>query len=131
MPESEIRPKRDVLDSSKEAQKADRRGSLLVSLPKWILAAVIAWQIRLSIEALVGENAVPSLLIRFWRQTSIWEVASWAAGILGLVFGLYSRHLLKRQVVRDLSRLSDIEKRLDALADMPDISNTSTDRSAS
>ncbi len=130
MPESEIKPKRDTLDLSKEMKKADMRGSLIVSLPKWILAAVIAWQIRLSVEALVGDHAVPSLLIRFWRQVSIWEVACWGAGMLGLAFGFYSWHLLKSQAVRDLSRLTDIENRLDALAAMPGISHTSTDRSA-
>ena len=116
MSDSEIRPENDAQGSSVEIQKADRKGALLVSLPKWILAAVIAWQIRLSIEVLVGEHAMPSLLTRFWRQASIWEVASWSAGMLGLIFGLYSRHLLKRQVVRDLSRLSNIERRLDTPA---------------
>ncbi len=131
MSDSEIRPEHNVLDSSTLLQKADRMGALLVSLPKWIVAGVIAWQIRLSIEALVGEHAIPSLLVRFWRQASIWEVASWGAGMLGLIFGLYSRHLLKRQVVRDFSRLSDIEKRLDALADVPGIPAPAPDRSAS
>ena len=117
MSDSETRPELEELDSATEVQKADRRGALLVSLPKWIIAGVIAWQIRLSIEVLVGEHAMPSLLIRFWRQASIWEVVSWGAGMLGLIFGLYSRHLLKRQAVRDLSRLSDIEKRLNTPAD--------------
>ncbi len=121
MSDSEIRPEHDASDSSTELQKADRKGELLVSLPKWILAGVIAWQIRLSIEALVGEHAIPSLLTRFWRQASIWEVVSWGAGMLGLIFGLYSRHLLKRQLVRDLSRLSAIENRLDNLKSMPEI----------
>jgi len=131
MSDSEIRPERDTLDSSTELQKADRKGALLVSLPKWILAAVIAWQIRLSIEALVGEHAVPSLLTRFWRQASIWEVVTWGAGMLGLIFGLYSRHLLKRQLVRDLSRLSAIENRLDTLKSAPGIPNAAADRSTS
>jgi hypothetical protein len=129
MSDSEIRPEHSALDSSPEFQKADRKGALLVSLPKWILAAVIAWQIRLSIEALVGEHAIPSLLTRFWRQASIWEVVTWGAGILGLIFGLYSRHLLKRQLVRDLSRLSAIENRLDTLKSPPGIPNTAADRS--
>lgn len=131
MPDSEIKPDYAALDLSTEIQKADRKGTLLVSLPKWILAVVIAWQIRLSIEALVGEHAIPSLLIRFWRQASIWEVASWGAGMLGLIFGFYSRHLLKRQVVRDLSRLSVIEKRLDAIAEIPGGPTAAPDRSAS
>jgi hypothetical protein len=98
-------------------QKADRLGAFFVSLPKWAALAVIAWQIRLSIEALAGQYAFPSLLTRFWRQASVWEVVCWGAGMLGLLFGFYSRHLLSRQVVRDLSRMDSIEKRLDALAD--------------
>lgn len=131
MPDSEIKPDYAALDLTTEIQKADRKGALLVSLPKWILAVVIAWQIRLSIEVLVGEHAMPSLLVRFWRQASIWEVGSWGAGMLGLAFGLYSRHLLKRQVVRDLSRLAAIEKRLDAAVEVPGGPTSAPDRSAS
>jgi hypothetical protein len=111
MAESEI--------SSDKIRKADRKGAILVSLPKWIAWAVIAWQIRLSIETLAGENAFPSLLTRFWRQASIWEVVCWSAGLLGLMLGLYCRHLLHRQVTRDLSRLNAIEKRLEALTYVP------------
>jgi len=99
-----------------EIQKADRKGSLLVSLPKWIAWVIIAWQIRLSIEALTGKYAFPSLLTRFWRQASVWEVACWGAGLLGLMLGLHSRYLFHKQVTRDLSRMKSIENRLDAVA---------------
>ena len=102
------------LDFSAGIQKADRMGVLLVSLPKWIAFAVIAWQIRLSIETLVGKYAFPSLLTRFWRQASVWEVVCWAAGLLGLLLGLYSRHLLSRQAARDLARMDSLERMLDA-----------------
>ncbi len=102
------------LDFSAGIQKADRMGALLVSLPKWVAVAVIAWQIRLSIETLVGQYAFPSLLTRFWRQASLWEVVCWAAGLLGLLLGLYSRHLLSRQAARDLARMDSLERMLDA-----------------
>jgi hypothetical protein len=129
MPDSEIRQEDGALDYSATVQKADRMGAFVVSLPKWIAWAVIAWQIRLSIEALVGKYAFPSLLTRFWRQASIWEVVCWGAGMLGLLFGLYSRHLLSRQVARNLSRMNSIEKRLDALADVSGILSAGGDRS--
>ena len=116
MPDPEVTEDNTALDFSTRIHKADRAGALLVSLPKWIAWAVIAWQIRLSIEGLVGEHAIPSLLIRFYRQASIWEVGCWSAGVLGLIFGLYSRHLVKRQLDRDASRIESIEKRLDSLA---------------
>ena len=104
------------LEFSAGVQKADRLGAFLISLPKWVAYAVIAWQVRLSIEALVGQYAFPSLLIRFWRQASAWEVVCWIAGMLGLLLGFYSRHLLNRQIARDLSHMDAIEKRLDDLA---------------
>jgi hypothetical protein len=130
MPDSETTQENAALDFSAGIQKADRLGALLVSLPKWTAWAIIAWQVRLSIEALVGKNAVPSLLIRFWRQASIWEVGCWIASMLGLIFGLYSRHLVKRQVARDLSRIDSIEKRLDSLAAASGTSSGGDDRSA-
>ncbi len=108
MPDSEA-------DFSAEIKRADRMGAMLVALPKWIAWAIIAWQVRLSINALVGENAMPSLLMRFWRQASVWEVGCWAAGLLGLIFGIYSRYLYNRQVTRDWSRISSLEKRLDSI----------------
>jgi hypothetical protein len=114
MSDSEISRNKTSPDLSAIIRKADRRGALLVSLPKWIAWAVIAWQIRLSIETLAGEAAFPSLLTRFWRQASIWEIFCWIAGLLGLLFGLYYRYLLHRQVTQDLSRMNAIEKRLEA-----------------
>ncbi len=116
MPESKIVKDDAGLGFSPGVQKADRMGALLISLPKWAAYAVIAWQVRLSIEALVGKYAFPSLLIRFWRQASAWEVVCWVAGLLGLLLGLYSRHLLNRQITRDLSRMDAFEKRLDEMA---------------
>ncbi len=113
MRDPEIRQEDTALDFSIGIQKADRMGFLLVSLPKWIAWAVIAWQIRLSVQVLSGEHAFPSLLTRFWRQASIWEVVCWGTGMLGLIFGLHSRHLLHRKVARDFSRLNSIEKKLD------------------
>jgi hypothetical protein len=113
-----------------EIKKADKKGSLLVSLPKWIAWAIIAWQIRLSIEALTGKYAFPSLLTRFWRQASVWEVACWSAGLLGLMFGLHSRYLLHKQVSRDLTRMRSIVKRLDALGTATGNPTASNGRSA-
>ena len=130
MPDSGANQDSAAPDLSGEIQKADRLGAFFVSLPKWAALAVIAWQIRLSIEALAGQYAFPSLLTRFWRQASIWEVVCWGAGMLGLLFGFYSRHLLNRQVVRDLSRMDSIEKRLDALAH-PKSGGSAGSRSAS
>ena len=116
MPDAQIGGEKSGYDPSTEIRKAERKGAILVSLPKWAAWAVIAWQIRLSIEALTGKYAFPSLLTRFWRQASIWEVVCWAAGMLGLILGVHSRYLLHKQVSKDLSRISSIEKRLDALA---------------
>lgn len=129
MPDSEISQDKAALDMLTEIQKADRKGALLVSLPKWAAWAIIAWQIRLSIEALAGKYAFPSLLTRFWRQASIWEVVCWGAGMLGLIFGLHSRYLLHRQVAKDLSRMNSIEKRLDALATASGTRPAADDRS--
>jgi hypothetical protein len=114
MPDTKAEQDRDSLDFSAGIQKADRLGTLLVSLPKWTACAVIAWQIRLSIEVLVGKYAFPSLLTRFWRQASVWEVVCWTAGMLGLLLGFYSRHLLNRQVTQALMRMDSLERRLDA-----------------
>ncbi len=116
MPDARINQEQAGLDLSAGIRKADRLGAFLISLPRWIAYAVIAWQMRLSIEALAGQYAFPSLLTRFWRQASAWEVVCWIAGMLGLLLGLYSRHLLKRHVIRDLSRLDALEQRLDELA---------------
>lgn len=115
MPDSKIQQDIAAPEISAAIRKADRLGAFFVSLPKWTAVAVIAWQIRLSIEALAGKYAFPSLLTRFWRQASAWEVACWIAGMLGLLLGIYSRHLLNRQAARDLSQLDLIERRLDDL----------------
>jgi hypothetical protein len=130
MADSEIRQGNSAHDFSNGIQKADRMGALFVSLPKWTAWAVIAWQIRLSIEALTGKYAFPSLLTRFWRQASAWEVVCWGAGMLGLMFGLYSRRLLRRQFARDLSQIDSIERRLDALATVSRHPSASDGRSA-
>jgi hypothetical protein len=116
MPDSTARQNEPGLTSSNEIRKTDRLGAFFIALPKWAAFAVIAWQIRLSIEALAGKYAFPSLLIRFWRQASVWEVVCWLAAMFGLMFGFYSRHLLHRQVARDLSRLDALEQRIDNLA---------------
>ena len=67
MPDPESK-ENTTLDPSARIQQADRKGIILISLPKWIAWAIIAWQIRLSIEALTGKYAFPSLLTRSWRQ---------------------------------------------------------------
>ncbi len=113
MPDSKRSQDDAAIDFSSGIHKADRLGAFLVSLPKWTAYAVIAWQVRLSIEVLAGKDAFASLLTRFWRQASVWEVVCWAAGLLGLLLGFYSRHLLNRQVTRDLARMDSIESRLD------------------
>jgi hypothetical protein len=101
-------------------RKADRVGIFITSLPKWVAIAIIAWQAGISIEALASRNALPSLLImRFGRQTSYWEVVCWAAGILGIFVGLYSRRLLRRQLALDTARLAAIERRLNLIPDSP------------
>jgi ABC-type long-subunit fatty acid transport system fused permease/ATPase subunit len=105
------------MDISTEILSADRKGAIFVSLPKWAAWAIIAWQIRLSIETLTGNDALPSLLARFWRQTSIWEVVCWGTCLLGVTVGLHSRYLFKKQVRRELARVEVIEKKLDAFAD--------------
>ena len=94
-------------------RKADRVGLLVTSLPKWVAVSVIAWQAGISLEALASKNALASLLIeRFGRETSYWEVICWVAGILGILFGLHSRRLLRRQSALDSARLNALEQRL-------------------
>ena len=78
-------------------QAADRLGILLTSAPKWIALAIVAWQARLSIEALAGKNAAWSFLLRFDRLTTWWEIVCWFAGLAGVLYGLYSRILRHRQ----------------------------------
>jgi len=105
---SDEKAKQEALNYSTGIRTADRLGGLLVSLPKWIACAIVAWQIRLSIDVLVGPRALPSLLTRFWRQASVWEVVCWAVGLLGLLLGLHSRHLLHRQVLKDFARMDPL-----------------------
>ena len=75
---------------------AARIGVFLTTFPKWAAYAVIAWQIRLSIEALSGKNAGAMLLTRFDRQTTSWELICWVAGVGGVLYGLYNHILLRR-----------------------------------
>ena len=130
MPDSEIKKEDAADDLSSRILEADRKGTFLVSLPKWIAWVIIAWQVRLSIEALTGKYAFPSLLTRFWRQASIWEVVCWGVCMFGLMFGFHSRYLLHKQVTRDLSRMNSIEKRLDAMAAVSGKPAAGDDRSA-
>ena len=103
-------------------RRADRVGAFITALPKWAAIAIIAWQAGISVEALASRNALPSLLImRFGRQASYWEVVCWAAGILGIFFGLYNRRLLRRQSAMDTARLAAIERRLNLVPDSPSI----------
>ncbi len=96
--------------------RADRLGRFITSLPKWMAVAVIVWQAGISIGALADKSAVPSLLIaRFGRQASYWEVVCWIAGIVGILFGLYCRRLLRRQSALDSARLKALEQRLNLL----------------
>jgi hypothetical protein len=96
-------------------QKADRLGALVVSLPKWTAYAIIAWQAALSVEALSGKNAIASLLIRFGREASFWEVVCWAAALLGILYGLYNRHLLRRQITKESLRMQSVERQIRTL----------------
>ena len=82
--------------ADKRVRSADRMGTLITTVPKWIALAVVAWQTRLSIEALSGKSALSSLVMRFDRQTTTWELVCWAAGAVGLLYGIYSRMVLGR-----------------------------------
>ena len=81
----------------RKLQAADRRGIIFTSAPKWIALAIVAWQARLSIEALAGKSAAWSFLVRFDRLTTWWEIVCWVAGLAGVMYGLYSRILRHRQ----------------------------------
>ena len=82
-------------------RRADRLGVFVTSLPKWTALAVIAWQARLSIDTLTGKDGLASLLTRFGRETSYWEIVCWLAGLAGILFGLYSRRLLRKERIRE------------------------------
>ena len=60
--------------ADKRVRSADRMGTLITTVPKWMALAVVAWQARLSIEALSGKSALSSLVMRFDRQTTTWEL---------------------------------------------------------
>ena len=90
-------PKALRASHNRKIQSADRLGAFLTSAPKWIALAVVVWQARLSIEALAGKGALASLLVRFDRQTTSWELVCWAAGFSGVLCGLYSRMVLRSQ----------------------------------
>ncbi len=100
-----------------ELREAYRRGTFFSSLPKWTAVAIIAWQAGISVRALASRDSLPSLLLaRFGRQASYWEIVCWIAGLLGILFGLYSWRLLLRQAGMDTARLSTLEKRLNLVA---------------
>lgn len=94
-------------------KRADRLGEFVTSLPKWTAYAVIAWQARLSIEVLAGKGAMASLLTRFGRETSVWELVCWVAAVLGILFGLYNRYLLQRYRNIDSARAASPADRQD------------------
>ncbi len=102
-----------------DVRKSERLGEFLTSLPKWVTYAVIVWQAGLSITVMASPNSLASLLTRFGRQASYWEVICWAAGILGVLFGLYNRRLLSRQSTLDSARLAEVERRLNVAAASP------------
>lgn len=105
--------------------RSSNTGALIISIPKWAAYAIIAWQATISIEAMTGKRGLASLLERFGRQASYWEVVCWIAGLLGLLFGLYSRHLLRKHVARDASRLDALERRFSVvLGTIPGTSNS-------
>ena len=96
-------------------RNADRFGNLLTSIPKWAAFAVIAWQATLSIVALSARDSLASFLTRFGRETSVWELICWLAGLLGVLYGLYSGHLLRSQITSGLRRLESLERRMATL----------------
>ncbi len=106
-------------DLERKLHKADRMGEFVCSLPKWIAYAIVVWQASLSIVAMTGQNSLASLLLRFDRQTSWWELVCWGAALLGILYGLYTGHLLHRQTASQVSRLALIEKRLSELQSVP------------
>ena len=106
-----------VTADEKRIRKAGQFGELLTALPKWIAWAIIAWQATLSIQALTGKDALASLLIRFGRETSLWELVCWAAGLAGILLALYTGHLLRRQTAGETSRIDALEKRLNMSRD--------------
>ena len=107
----------DDVEADLEARlrKTDLIGALIVSLPKWMTWAIVAWQARLSIEAMAGKNALASFLMRFGREASYWELVCWTAALLGILFGMYNRHLLHLQTTKDTLRAAALEKQMKLL----------------
>jgi hypothetical protein len=97
--------------------KAEKLGELITSLPKWAALAIIVWQGSLSVIALSQTGSSAALLTRFGRQASYWEVVCWIGGMLGIFYGLYSRHLLRRQEALGTERLEAMERRLNPVAE--------------
>jgi hypothetical protein len=101
-------------DLAAKLQKAEQKGDFIAALPKWMAVAIIAWQAAISIRGLSG--AMPSLLLRVGRETTVWELVCWTAGVLGLSFGFYSHHLLRRQKSQVMSSYRLLENRLASLS---------------
>ncbi len=101
-------------DLLRQIGRKNRATALITSIPKWAAYVIIAWQATLSIEAMTGKNGLASLIERFGRQASYWEVVCWVAGLLGVLSGLYSRQLLRKHLARDASRLDALERLLTA-----------------
>ena len=99
-------------DLVRRLRRSSNAGALITSIPKWAAYAIIAWQATISIEAMTGKRGIASLLERFGREASYWEVVCWIAGLLGILFGLYSRHLLRKHIAHDTVRLDALERRL-------------------
>ena len=105
-------------------EKADGLGALITTLPKWTALAIIAWQGSLSVIALSDTGSSAALLTRFGRQTSYWEVVCWIGGMLGISYGLYSRHLLRRQAALGTERLEKMERRLNPVSETTTLKST-------
>jgi hypothetical protein len=101
-------------DLGSKLRKAEQKGALITSLPKWTAIAIIVWQAAISIRGLSG--AMPSLLLRIGRETTAWELVCWMAAILGLLFGAYSYHLFRRQKSQILLSYRLLENRLASLS---------------
>jgi hypothetical protein len=81
---------------SRRLRSADRWGALLIEAPKWAALAVVVWQLGVGIEVLSGRTGLASLVHRFGRETTVWELVCWAAAVAGILLGLHSRYVLRR-----------------------------------
>jgi hypothetical protein len=95
-------------------EKAEQKGAFITALPKWAAVAIIVWQAAISIRGLSG--AMPSLLLRVGRETTVWELVCWIAAVLGLFFGAYNHHLLRRQKSQIMLSYRLLENRLSSLS---------------